>query len=362
MVPTEWIAGRQEAFRLALDRFDRGRAALLVTHHDADGLSAAALLARGLARAGRPGALRIVGRGETPWSEAMRAELGGRQDIGGLIVSDLGMRPVVLRQATPTILIDHHVPAGTPENATIISGHGLEPTPTSSLLAYWCTQALAEAEDLLWLAAIGIIGDLGDKAPFEELAVARKRYGATALREAVSLVNAPRRAAAGDARPAFDLLMKAGSPKEIVSDIHPETGMLRAAREEVRRALEEGRRVAPEVKGQVALIRLHSACQIHPLVAQAWVGRLKGLIVIAANTGYRPGWVHFAARGGGGADLIGFLRERAPAAAEAESYGQGHAQATGGALREEAWTEFLAKLGFAPQSRARSPIPATPDA
>lgn len=32
-----------------------------------------------------------------------------------------------------------------------------------------------------------------------------------------------------------------------------------------------------------------------PLVAQAWVGRLKNHIVIAANVGLRPGWVHFAA-------------------------------------------------------------------
>jgi single-stranded-DNA-specific exonuclease len=34
----------------------------------------------------------------------------------------------------------------------VISGNGLTPEPTSALLAYWCAQALGEADDLVWLA------------------------------------------------------------------------------------------------------------------------------------------------------------------------------------------------------------------
>jgi single-stranded-DNA-specific exonuclease len=346
MISESWIADSQGVFRRALDGFAADRPALVLSHDDADGLASGALLAQSLSRAGRPAEVRLVGRGESAWSEAMASELRDRA-MGGLIVADLGLRPGLPRDGMPTVLIDHHVPAGIPDaGATVISGHGLDPTPSTSLLAWWCGGALGDAGDLLWLAAIGLIGDLGDRAPFEELASARKRCGATALREAVSLLNAPRRAAAGDARPAFDLLMKASGPKDIASGVHPETAILRAAREEVRAAVEAGRRVAPKVRGGVALIRLHSPCQIHPLVAQAWTGRLKGQVVIAANTGYRPGWVHFAARGGPpGTDLIAFLRERAPASAD-ENYGQGHVQATGGALRPEAWAEFQAGLGF----------------
>lgn len=350
MVPKDWIAGKQEAFRRALERFDATRPPLILTHNDADGLSAGVVLARTLQRLGRKPRIRIVGRGETPWSAAMADELRG-EEIGGLIITDLGLRAAAPRTDLPVVVIDHHVPAGLPDGATVISGHGLDPTPTSSLLAFWCARAVAEVEDLLWVAALGILGDLGDKAPFAELAEARRSQGITALREAVALLNAPRRAAAGDAAPAFRLLTKAASAKDIAAGTHPETALLRAAREEVKQALEEGRRTPPQVRGQVALIRLHSPCQIHPLVAQSWVGRLKGLIVIAANSGYRPGWVHFAARSGAGIDLVAFLREHAPPSAD-ENYGQGHSQATGGALRAEAWNGFLAGLGFPAETAA----------
>ena len=218
---------------------------------------------------------------------------------------------------------------------------------TRPRLSWWCAHGLGPADDLLWLAAIGLIGDLGDKAPFPELADARKRYGSTALREAVSLLNAPRRAGLGDAAPSLALLMKADGPKAVISGAHPETASLQAAREEVKEALEAARRIAPRVKPPVALIRLDSPCQIHPLVAQSWRSRLKTSIVMAANTGYRSGWVHFAVRSATGQDLVAFLRAHAPEGADA-NYGNGHAQATGGALRNPVWNRFVAGLGFGP--------------
>lgn len=270
--------------------------------------------------------------------------------MAGLIVTDLGIRPEPLTADAPTVFVDHHIPVGIPHGATVISGYGEQPTPTSSLLAWRCAGALGDANDLPSLAAIGLIGDLSDKAPFDELAEAKRRYGATALREATSLVNAPRRASAGNARPAFDLLMRVGSPRELISEEHPEAAVLRRARDEVNAALQAAKRVAPKIKGGVALILFDSPCQLHPLVAQAWRGRLKDNIVIAANTGYRRGWVHFSARSASGTNLVGFLRDRAPLGAD-ENYGSGHEQASGGALRPAAWNEFVRKLGFGPEMR-----------
>lgn len=333
-------------FARAVSGFNPG-APLILTHNDADGLSSGALLARALARSGRMPDVRILGRGENPWSADMAAELASRSPPG-LVVADLGLRAGAVLPGTPTVVIDHHVPTGDAGDATVITGYGQHPTPTTSLLAFWCAAGLAPVDDLTWLAAIGIIGDLGDKASFPLLAEARKRFGTTALREAVSLLNAPRRTGSGDAAPAMALLMKADDPKAIISGEHPETALLTAARQEVKEALEAGRRVAPKVKGPVALIRLHSPCQIHPLVAQSWTGRLKGNIVMAANTGYRPGWVHFAVRSGTGQDLVEFLRAHAPPDAD-ENYGNGHQQATGGALRPPAWNAFIAGLGFGPE-------------
>jgi single-stranded-DNA-specific exonuclease len=242
----------------------------------------------------------------------------------------------------PTVIVDHHVPTGTPGEAVVISGNGLTPEPTSALLAYWCAQALGEADDLVWLAGLGLIGDMAEGAGFPEMAQAQQRFGKTALRDAVSLINAPRRAAAADAGPALALLLKGDGPKDVTSGRYAETAALRAAKEEVKRELDMARRVAPKVRGDVALIRFHSACQIHPLVAQQWRGRLKDQIVLAANTGYREGWVHFAARTATDRNLIDFLAERRPSGAD-EQYGSGHVQATGGALRPGDWNHFVSQ-------------------
>ncbi len=332
-------------FAEAFATFDPARPILVLTHNDADGLSAGALFKRTFDRLGRASAIRVLGRGETPWSDAVRAELAPRA-LGGLVVADLGVRAgTALKPGTPTVVVDHHVPAGAPEGTTVVSGYGEDPIPTSSLLAFRCAGALADVDDLLWLAAVGLVGDLGDKAPFAELGEAKARHTASAIRETVSLVNAPRRAALGDATPALALLLGARDPKDAISGAHPETAALQAAREEVKAAVEAGKRVPPRMGGEVALSSLHSPCQIHPLVAQAWRVRLKDRIVIAANAGYRPGWVHFAARSATGRNLIDFLRAVAPPGAD-ENYGNGHEQATGGALREADWPVFLRNLGF----------------
>ena len=344
---------QQFLFLAALARFDPGKAILILTHNDADGLSAGAIFARAFDRVGRTWQVRILGRGENPWSEAMRAELAGRS-IGGLIVADLGLRDGAVLPGTPTVVVDHHVPTGSSGDAVVISGYGEDPIPTTSLLAWRCAGALGAADDWLWLAAVGLIGDLGDKAPFAELAAAKTLHTATALREATSMVNAPRRTGGGNAQPAFDLLMKADGAKDAVSGRHAETALLQAAREEVKAALEVAKRVPPRVSGDVALIGLDTPCQVHPLVAQAWRTRLKDKIVVAANHGYRPGWVHFATRSATGRNLIAFLKEVGPPGAD-ENYGNGHEQATGGALRTADWPVFLRNIGFGPDGRALPP-------
>ncbi|MDB5383730.1 MAG: family phosphoesterase [Rhodospirillales bacterium] len=340
-----WAAARRKEFCEAVAAFNSTKPVLILSHHDADGLSSAAILSRALERSGRQTKVRLLGRGENVWSAEMASELRA-QDIGGLIVADLGTRAEPPLPGMPTVLLDHHVPSGMPHAALLISGHGLHPTPTTSLLAWWCAGAIAEADDLLWLAALGIIGDMEEASGFPEMATVRERWGITALRKAVSLLNAPRRASAGDAGPALALLLKADGPKAVLSGEYPETALLQAAKAEVQEALAEGRRAAPHIRGEVALISLHSACQIHPLIAQQWKARLKDKVVIAANTGYRPGWVHFAARSGSGTDLIDFLRHHRPQGADSVNYGNGHAQASGGALQPEAWNCFVAELGF----------------
>ena len=338
-------AAARDAFARALAGFDRERSVLVLSHFDADGLAAAAILVRALRAAGWQAEPVTTGKGETPWDDSVRDALAARAP-GGLIVTDLGTRAAPVLRGCPTVVIDHHLPTGEPEGATTISGNGLEPEPTSALLAWWACAALGPHDDLLWLAALGLIGDMAP--PFPELATAEARWGKTALKDATSLVNAPRRTAAADPAPALRLLLSGDGPKVITKGDSDDARALVAAKAEVREAMDAARRVAPKVLGDVALIRFHAAQQIHPLIAQQWRGKLKDKIVLAANTGYRPGWVHFAARSATGRNLVDFLAEHRSAGADGR-YGNGHAQATGGALTIPDWNAFVCRLGFPEQ-------------
>jgi len=331
----------REAFAGALAGFDPDRPVAVLGHFDADGLGALAVLVRALRAEGRAAEPVVVGKGETPWDEEVRDRLAALRP-GGLIVADLGTRADPVLPGCPTVIIDHHVPTGELAGATVISGNGLVPEPTSALLAWW---ASGRREELQWLAALGLIGDMADEAGFPELAEAQVRWGKTALKDATSLVNAPRRTAAADAGPALRLMIDGDGPKAITKGDNDDARALVAAKAEVRAAVEAARRMAPRVVGDVAMIAFHSGCQIHPLIAQQWRGRLKDKIVLAANTGYRPGWVHFAARSASGRNLIEFLAEHRPPGADGR-YGNGHAQATGGALKPADWNRFVADLGF----------------
>jgi single-stranded-DNA-specific exonuclease len=315
---------------------------LVLCHDDADGLSAGLLLAEALARAGRLARIRIVGRGEDPWSAELRAEAEG---AGGLILADLGIRAELLCPDVRVLFVDHHVPRGLADGAWIVTGYGLEPQPSSSLLAFRAASSVASMDDRLWLAALGLVGDMAENDAFPEMAEARRRHGITALRRAAALVNQPRRSPSGDACPALDLLRKADGPKAVLSGEHPETAILLAARDAVRAELEAARRTAPTFAGDVALFRFASPAKVHPLVAQTWAGRLRGKIVLAANTGFRAGWVHFAARSAEPIDLVAFLDAHAPPGAGG-LYGGGHARASGGALELPDWNRFVRGLGF----------------
>lgn len=328
----------------------RGGPIVVLSHFDADGLAAAAILVRALRSAGFEANPLITGKGETPWDEAVQSRVAALAP-SALVVADLGTRAEPVLPGVPTLVIDHHVPTGTPPGAVTLSGNGLTPEPTSALITWWAAAALGDQADLLWLAALGLIGDMADEAAFPELAAAQARWGKTALRDATSLVNAPRRTAAADPLPALRLLLDADGPKAITKGDGEDARALAQAKVEVRAAVEAARRTAPIVRGEVALIPLDSACQIHPLIAQQWRGRLKDKIVIAANRGYRPGWVHFAARTATGRDLIDFLAAHRPDGADTR-YGNGHSQATGGALPIAQWNGFAAELGFPDQQLA----------
>ncbi len=366
-----------ERFTKWLEALPAGKASRLyvVCDSDGDGLPAGALLLRALRAAGY---LDVGGecrrKGESAWGEEIGERLRERQASHGLdalIVTDLGSRDGVILLTgegapVPLLLIDHHRPIGQPEGSTLITAYGTgdaagdgKDVATSGLLCWWCARALVgetEADAWLWLAGISIQSDLGDKAPFPELARAKKVFGGGALRDATSLLNAPRRTAEGRADAALALLAKANGPKEVISGEFPETAELQRAKAEAGEALALARKQPPrfskavreELGADLVAIRMHTGCQVHPLVAQQWRGRFPKSVVFGVNTGYRPGWVSFSGRAPAGVNLIEFLARHRPPEADT-TYGLGHNQASGGSLPVAVWNRWIREIGFGPE-------------
>ncbi len=351
-------------FQLFLDHLPNGSRTPIhiFTDSDADGLPAAALLVRALQAAGYPNTTAEVRlKHESAWNPHVLDRLRSRKPEA-LIFADLGSRPDPLLPGIPTLLLDHHFPTGTPPEATLLTSYGTSEDqraiPTTGLLAYWCALAIApdEAPTWLWLAAISLLSDLGDKAPFPELALAKKQFGGGALRDATSLLNAPRRTATGDASAALQLLLLADSPKDLLSGSHPQLATLQAAKAEVADALALARKLPPrfstkvreELGADLVAIRMDTPTQVHPLVAQQWRARFPKSVIFGVNTGFHPGWVHFSGRAPASVDLIAFLRAHRPPEADSR-YGNGHDQAAGGALPTTVWNRFAADLGFGPE-------------
>jgi single-stranded-DNA-specific exonuclease len=324
---------------------------LILSHSDADGICAGAILYRALQRAGLPVDLLITGKGEHAYTRGTRQELEARQPRA-LLVVDLGCKAEPVLPGVPTLFIDHHRPLGIPEDGILISSYGWQPTPNSSLLVWWVASTVAPVEDLDWMAAMGTLSDLGDSAPFALLPQVKQRYTAKWLREATTLVNAARRAAAHDTATALQALLKASHPREVADADREEGARLWAYRREVNAAFEEGKRAAPVFSGDVALVRVKSACLIHPLVAQVWRTRLPRYIVIVANEGYIPGWVTFSARSSERFNLLDFFRTIDLDLAEGY-FGYGHDQASGGSIPAAAWNELLRQLGFGEEVMVR---------
>lgn len=371
--PDPAVDPRAPAYDAALERAraatrafvaDLPRASRVVVfcHFDADGLAAGAVAGRALPRLGF-GDVTVVpsGKGESAFGDAARARLAAlRPDA--LVVTDLGVNAAGVLADVPTLYVDHHQPVGTPAPpATIATGYGWDPVPTSAWLMWELLAPLADAagtpiDDLLWIAAIGTISDLGAKAPWPRLDAIRRQYTAKWLKEAVSLVNAARRASAFDVATPLALLMTAEHPRAVSEDEAGGADRLRAYRAEVNAALAEARKRAPifaAPDSPWALVPVASACQIHPLIAQQWRGRLPKHAVMGVNPRYVPERVAFSCRTSRAElDLPALLRGAVDLGPWNAHFGNGHDHASGGQLPPAEFDRLLAALGFDAPARS----------
>ena len=183
-LPPDFLARSRRRFTHFVEGAQRASGPVLVLcHSDADGLAAGAILTLALRRAGLSQVEAVAtGKAGSAWSDETRALLAARQPAA-LIVTDLGVREEPVWDGSPPLFIDHHRPSGLPPDAErlVITGYGLDPVPTSGLLALACAGGLpgVDMDDLDWIAAISVLSDIARQSslppdcPREENATAR---------------------------------------------------------------------------------------------------------------------------------------------------------------------------------------------
>jgi single-stranded-DNA-specific exonuclease len=344
-------------FRAFLDQVPEGGRLVVFCHFDADGLAAGAMFGRGLNRINPSWQVEVVpsGKGENAFLTPSAHERLLALKPDALIVTDLGVHAHGTLEAAgiPVLYVDHHIPEGTPPvGGTVLTGYGLEPVPCSAWLAYELLAAEADMTDLQWVAAIGVLSDLGDSAEWAPLPAVKKQHTAKWLKEAVAMCNAARRAGEFDLELPLRYLLQDDNPRGLAQDAR--LGQYRA---EVAAELASARKLPPKFppKGApyaapVAVVSIDSPCQIHPLIAQQWIGRLPDRVVLCANRGYlQPGMVAISGRTASRELHIPDLLRAAFAqqgATPPANFAHGHPQASGGHLSEADFSLLLRGLGF----------------
>ncbi|MBC6991785.1 DHH family phosphoesterase [Hymenobacter sp. BT491] len=343
-------------FRQFLNQIPARGRVVVYCHFDADGLGAGAVFGRGLQKIGSDWEVVVVpsGKGENAFlTPGVREKLLAFQP-DALIVTDLGVHKSGTLEADgiPVLYVDHHIPEGyPPAGSTVLTGYGLDPVPCSAWLAYELIAAETDTTDLQWVAAIGVISDLGDHARWALLPEVKKQYTAKWLKEAVAMCNAARRAGEFDLALPLHYLLHDDNPRGLAQD--PKLAGYRA---EVSAALNVARKLPPKFppKGPdaspVAVITINSPCQIHPLIAQQWIQRLPDRVVLCANLGYLPdGAVAVAGRAASSnLHIPNILREAFAriGATPPANFAHGHPQASGGHLPAADYQLLLRGLGF----------------
>lgn len=383
---------------------------MIVPDKDADGLSSGVILRRTLVILGlKPDLIHVhlLSKGRTVHHEDERKAMAA-ESPEYIFVLDQGSRksgPLIDAPHTG-LVIDHHnaTPEEFPEGSFFCTANKSPPVVTSALLTFLLCEPLHEGvrDETDWLCVVGTHGDLGNtlkwEKPFPDMAATLKKYTKKALNDVVSYVNAPRRTATYDVSSAFDALLTAVHPKDVLKH-----SRLLAARQEVNAEVERCTHTAPKFSqdGKVAVFRIKSEAQVHPVIATRWAGHLQSKaleIVMVANEGYLPNKVNFSCRVPRCAksrdppvDIIQSLKDYAslklvknegddndtslPSESEipllerlGDDFARGHVQASGGIVDVEQFEELMRlmrvgekkekTLGASPQKTGKKPIDA----
>ncbi|TFY50521.1 hypothetical protein EVJ58_g11014 [Rhodofomes roseus] len=376
------------------------RPTLLLPDKDADGLCAGLILHYTLSALGLPPAListHFVGKGSNVHAPTERVRIQAivppprRTSSSRTRGSRAG--PAILpgedegdgRQEgeVRTLIVDHHLADGFPVGAIVLSAAKHQPVATSSTLAYLLCEPLVRRASpevrarMEWLCVLGTMGDLGVahkwERPWPDMSACMKRW---TKKGTDWIARVARRTAEYDVHTAWSALL-ANDPAQIVSAAsgNKHVQRLHKARREIRAETERCGHTAPTFSGdgRVALVRIRSEAQVHPLIATRWASTLKSArlqIVICANDGpkappssaKRESTASVGDKGEAGSEINipDILREyavRIPGLRESmgEDFARGHAQASGGIVKSEDFERLWQVMRDAPADGSGPP-------
>lgn len=254
-------------------------------------------------------------------------------------------------------------------------------------MSFFTVRVWSGEPDGLDSCAIGTHGDLGTSVkwqpPFPDMNATFKTHSKKAINDAVALVNAPRRTATFDVISAWTALLSSSSPKDILANKR-----LQETRAEIALEVERNTHAAPKFSkdGKVAVLRISSAAQVHPVIATRWAGFLKSkaleivmyvrcsvhILAVSsaltcfkskftkltlfrvANEGHLPGMVNFSCRIAKCArrmdppvNIIDSLKEIAGRSTSdlvsrmGDDFARGHKEASGGIIPKAEFEELM---------------------
>lgn len=314
---------------------------VIIPHTDADGLAGTALLQRVLA-----GTVDVLapGKGDGIHTLGFQAMLAEAKPSALVVVDEIA-RAAGYLPGVPTLIIDHHHPEALPPHVVMVNSYA---QPVAETSAHLCYHLVGQPPELIWLAAIGTLGDYGRLAPATLVREAAARFGISTLMEVIALINAARRSSRYDWPMALALLREYDDPRRLLESDRADVRQLRADRQEVNDEFRRVRRAQPVFVDPWAVIAFSSPCLVHPALATTWVRRLSAHTVVAANYGYRPNYVHFSMRTTQQDDLAAEIAQVMPDNVP-EAWFHGHHHAVGGALPRADFAILLNRLGFTPE-------------
>jgi single-stranded-DNA-specific exonuclease len=158
----------RKAAKRILEHIEKGNTISVVSHMDADGISAAGIMGAALSRIGAAFRVQIE-----RWFDDKVAETIAKEKKSLTVLTDMGSGYLdVLNEkmkGKPLIILDHHQPNGEPDKAFLhinpqLFGFDSARDISGAGIAYLTAKALSERNvDLACIGVVGALGDLQDK-------------------------------------------------------------------------------------------------------------------------------------------------------------------------------------------------------